>query len=171
METRFTILLVELGILVAVQAAVLISLYQMMKKSSEKVTSLAEELHRRTLPILDAAGSLVQNTRPQVESIVSNLAETSERLKSQVERIDSTVTEIVDRTRLQVVRADELVSRTIDRVETTSEMVQHTVISPVRQVAGVLQGLSTAMNVLFGRRAAQPHGGNGVGIPRDEMFI
>src|SRR3954451_12080257 len=107
METRFTILLIEIGLLVVMQIAVLIGLLMAVKKSTEKITSMADEVHRRALPLLDAANELVQNTRPQIETIVSNLTETSEKLKAQVERIDSTVTEVMDRTRLQVVRADE----------------------------------------------------------------
>jgi hypothetical protein len=34
----------------------------------------------------------------------------------------------------------------------------------------MLQGLSTGINVLFGRRPAEGRG-NGSGAPRDEMFI
>lgn len=169
METRFTILLVEIGVLVAVQVVVLIGIWMTFRKSSDKITALAEDAHRRTIPILEAANSLVQTTRPQMETIVSNLTYVSEAMKSQADKVDSTLNDIIDRTRLQVVRADELVSRTMDRVENTTEMVHHTVISPVRQLSGVLQGISTGFNVLFGRR--QRRDGNGVGVPRDEMFI
>lgn len=165
METRFTILLVEIGLLVVVQIAVLIGILMAVRKTSDKMLKMADEVHRRALPLLDATNALVQNTRPQIETIVANLTETSEKLKAQVDRIDSTVTDVMDRTRLQVVRADELVSRTMDKVETTTEFVHHTVISPVRQLAGILQGLSTGFNVFFGRR------GNSHGAPRDEMFI
>ncbi len=166
METRFTILLVEMGILTIVQVGVLIGIYMVVKKSSDKMTSLAEQLHQRTVPILEAANAMVATTKPQIETIVSNLTETSETLRSQVDNLNTTVTDIIDRTRLHVVRADEIVSRTMDRVEETTEMIQHTVISPVRQIAGVLQALNIGMNVLFGKRRS---GGNGV--PRDEMFI
>lgn len=167
METRFTILLVEVGILAVVQVFVLLGIYAMMKKSSDKMMSLAEELHQRTVPILDSTSAMLKTVKPQVETIISNLATTSDTLKAQVDRVDTTVTDIIDRTRLQVVRADEMVSRAMDKVETTTEMVHHTVISPVRQVSGVLQGLATAMSVLLGRRPQA----NGTGGPRDEMFI
>lgn len=170
-ESQSTILLIEIGIAVAIQAAVLIGVLLIVKKSSAKMESLAEELQKRTLPVLDATNAMVQTARPQVETIVNNLAEASSMLKDQVSRIDQTVTDVVDRTRLQVVRADELVSRTMDKVETTTDFVQHTVISPVRQVAGVLQALTTGMNVLFGQRRRASGNGHAAGIPRDEMFI
>lgn len=170
-ESQSTILLIEIGIAVTIQAAVLITLLLTVRKSTSKMETLAEELQKRTLPVLDATNAMLQTARPQVETIVTNLAEASSMLKDQVSRIDQTVTDVVDRTRLQVVRADELVSRTMDKVETTTDFVQHTVISPVRQVAGVLQALTTGMNVLFGKHRQARGNGHGTGVPRDEMFI
>jgi len=83
-----------------------------------------------------------------------------------LERLDATVSDVMDRTRLQVIRADELVTRTMDRVEETTDIVHHTVISPVRQIAGLMQGITTGIGTLFGnRRRGQ------VGVPNDEMFI
>jgi len=120
METRFTILLIELAVLIVVQCGVMIGLYLAFKKSSDKMLSLADDVHRRTVPMLDAANAMVQNTRPQVELIVSNLASTSETLRTQAENLNETVNDIVDRARLHVVRADELVSRTMDKVESTT---------------------------------------------------
>jgi ABC-type transporter Mla subunit MlaD len=168
-ESQSTILLIEIGIAVTIQAVVLITVLLTIKKSTSKMESLAEELQKRTLPVLDATNAMLQTAKPQIETIVSNLAEASVMLKDQVSRIDQTVTDVVDRTRLQVVRADELVSRTMDKVETTTDFVQHTVISPVRQVAGILQAVTTGMNVLFGKQRQSR--GNSHGVPRDEMFI
>lgn len=168
-ESQSTILLIEIGVVAIVQAVVLIGMFMTVRKSTAKMEALAEELQKRTLPVVDAANAMLQTVRPQVEGIVTNLAETSTILKDQVTRIDETVTDVIDRTRLQVVRADELVSRTMDKVETTTDFVQHTVISPVRQIAGVLQALNIGVNVLFGRR--RQSAGNGHGVPRDEMFI
>jgi hypothetical protein len=165
-EGQFTVLLWEVGILVVVQISVLVAVLLAVRKSSAKVEAIADDLHKRTVPILDMSNALLATSKPQIESIVSNLTETSEKLKNQVD-------DIVDRTRLQVVRADELVTRTMDRVEETTEMVQHSVISPIRQIAGLLQGVTMGINVLFGRRGNNGHGrpSNVSGAQRDEMFI
>jgi len=162
-ETQFTILLWEIGIAVLVQVGVLIGILLAVQKSSARLNSIADDIHKRTVPILESTNALLANTKPQIETIVENLTVTSENLKTQVD-------DIIDRARLQVVRADQLVTSTMDKVEE----VQQTVISPVRQLAGVLQGLSMGFNVLFGRRGHNGHsqrGGNGAGVPRDEMFI
>jgi excinuclease UvrABC ATPase subunit len=166
METRFTILLAELGIALLVQIGILIAILVAVKRSSARMQALAEDVQRRALPTLEAAQSLVANSKPKVEEILNNAAASSIILKSQLERVDATVNDILDRTRLHVIRADELVTRTMDRVEETTDMVHHTVISPVRQVAGVVQGVTAGLATLLGRRTRDR-----AGVPQDEMFI
>ena len=99
---------------------------------------------------------------------VTNVSESSDLLKGQLQRLDATVNDVVDRTRLQVIRADELINRTMDRVEDATETVHKTVVSPVRQLSGLLHGVTAALEFLR-------HGKNGrregVSVPQDEMFI
>lgn len=166
METRFTVLLIEIGVALALQIGILLAILLTVKKSSARMQALADEVQRRALPTLDAAQSLVATSKPKIEEILTNAAASSATLKSQLERVDATVNDILDRTRLHVIRADELVTRTMDRVEETTDMVHHTVISPVRQVAGIVQGLTAGLATLLGRRTRDR-----AGVPQDEMFI
>lgn len=167
METRFTVLLIELGIAIVVEIAILIAILLKVKRSANKVEALANEVQRRALPALDQAQELLTNTKPRIEEIITNAAESTATLRLQIDRLDSTVSDIVDRTRLHVIRADNLVGKTLDRVEETTEMVQTTVVSPIRQISGVLQGVTAGIASLLGR-----HGkASGNGGARDEMFI
>jgi hypothetical protein len=84
--------------------------------------------------------------------------------------MDVTFNDAVDRTRLQVIRVDELVSRTIDRVEETTEMVQHTVLTPMKQLAGVVQGLSVGIGSFLNRRRKAAMEASGA-TEDEEMFI
>jgi hypothetical protein len=100
---------------------------------------------------------------------VGNVSETSDVVKAQMDRLDVTLNDIIDRTRLQVIRADEFLNRTLDQVEDTTEMVTKTVISPVRQLSGLIQGLTTGFEVFLGGKRRRR---DGVGVPQDdEMFI
>ncbi len=90
-------------------------------------------------------------------------------MRNQLARIDATLTDALDRTRLQVIRADELLNRTMDKVEETSEVVHKTVISPLRQVNGLMSAISTGVEVFLGQKRRHPK--NGAGVPQDEMFI
>ncbi len=168
METRFTILLIEFGVALIVQVGLLVAILQAVKKSTAKMESLADEVQRRALPTLDAAQQLVQTSGPKVQEILSNLAASSTTLKGQLERVDATVSDIVDRTRLQIIRTDELISRTLDKVEETTEVVHHTVISPVRQVAGIVSGVTAVVGSIFTRRGREHQRERAA---HDEMFI
>jgi hypothetical protein len=167
METRFTILLFEVGVAVVIQIVLLAAVLSAVKKSTKRMESLADEIQKRALPTLEAAQQLITNTKPRIEEIIANAAESSATLRAQMERLDSTVTEIVDRTRLHVIRADNLVGRTMDKVEETTELVHTTVISPIRHISGIVQGLTAGLTALLGRQGK----GNGTGSQQDEMFI
>jgi hypothetical protein len=167
METRFTILLWEFGVAIVVQIGVMLAILMAVQKSTKRMQSLADEIQRRALPTLDAAQQLITTSKPRIEEIIANAADSTATLKAQIVRLDDTISDIVDRTRLHVIRADNLVGHTLDRVEHTTELVHSTVISPIRQISGVMQGLTAGLAALLGRHG-KPNTGS---QQRDEMFI
>jgi methyl-accepting chemotaxis protein len=168
METRFTILLVELGVALVLEIGILVAILLVVKKSTARMEALANEVQKRAVPTLEALQAMVETTRPQLEGVAADLAASTATLRQQMERLDTTVNDAVDRTRLQIIRADEIVSRTMDRVEETTELVHHTVVSPVRQLSALIQGISVALQALLGDRR-RPR--ERMGVPQDEMFI
>jgi ABC-type transporter Mla subunit MlaD len=131
--------------------------------------ALADEVKTRTMPAVEAAHSLINDLRPKVDDIVENVAQSTSMVRAQLQRLDATVGDAIDRTRLQVIRADELVNRTLDKVEETTEAVHRTVVSPIRQVSGVFQGVTAGFEYFFGRRRNNRR--EGMGVPQDELFI
>jgi hypothetical protein len=156
-------------IAVAVQAGILVALYVAVRKSSERMEALFTEVKTKVLPTVETAQSMLEELRPKIDVISTNFAESSDMLRNQLGRLDATVTDALDRARLQVIRADELLNRTMDKVEETSEVVHKTVISPLRQVNGLMAAISTGVDVFLGQKRRHPR--NGGGGPQDEMFI
>jgi hypothetical protein len=154
---------------VVVQAGILVGLYLAFRKSSAKMEALATEVSSKALPTLESVQSLLVELRPRIETLTTNLSESSTVVRNQLERIDATLTDALDRGRLQVIRADELLSRTLDKVEETSESVHKTVMSPLRHVNGLVNAISTGVDVFLGQKRRHPK--NGAGVPQDEMFI
>ena len=60
-----------------------------------------------------------------------------------------------------------------DRVEQTSEIVHRTVVSPVRQLSGLVQGITVGLEFLFASRNRRNGGVREERrpVPQDEMFI
>jgi hypothetical protein len=169
--TVFVLLLTAVAVLL--QAGVLAAMYFAMRKSGERMEALAAEVKTKLLPTVEQAQSIMTDLRPKLQVIADNVDETTRAVRNQVLRVDATVNDVVDRARLQVIRADELLTRTLDRVEQTSEIVHKTVVSPVRQFSGLVQGITVGLEFLFSGRGRK----NGDRreerrpVPQDEMFI
>jgi hypothetical protein len=153
---------------VVIQAGILVGLYFTVRKTTARMEALTTEMKNRALPALETTQSLLVELRPKIEAVAANVAESTAMVRTQLGRFDATLSDALDRTRLQVIRADELLNRTMDRVEETSEAVHKTVISPLRQVSGLMAAISTGVDVFLGQKR-RPR--NGMGVPQDEMFI
>jgi methyl-accepting chemotaxis protein len=173
MDDKLTLFIALTGIAVLLQAGVLLAMYLAMRKTTTDLQALAAEVRTKAIPAMDQAQQLIADLRPKIEAIADNVRDTSTTVKGQVQRIDATVNDMVDRARLQVIRADELLGRTLDRVENTSEFVQKTVVSPVRQISGLMQGITVGLEFLFAGRGRRNGGSREERrpVPQDEMFI
>ena len=157
------------AIAVLIQMGILVALFFTIRKTTGRVEALANDVTTKALPAIDTAQQMLVTLRPRIEDIVANVEQSARMARGQIERMDATVSDIVDRTRLQVIRADELVNRTMDRVEETTDMVHRTVVSPIRQFSGLMQGVSAGLEFFLGRKRRPPR--DGVGVPQDELFI
>ena len=169
MDKLVPLFIICTAIAVVIQAGILVALFVAVRKTTGRVEALANDVTTKALPTIDTAQQMLVTLRPRIEDIVANVDQSARMARGQIERMDATVSDIVDRTRLQVIRADELVNRTMDRVEETTDMVHRTVVSPIRQFSGLMQGLSAGLEFFLGRKRRQPR--DGVGVPQDELFI
>ena len=169
MDKLVPLFIIFTAIAVMIQAGILVALFVVVRKTTGRVEKIASEVNTKALPLIETTQTLLVDVKPRVIDIVANAEESARIARAQMERLDATVNDIVDRTRLQVIRADELVNRTMDRVEETTDMVHRTVVSPIRQLSGLVQGLSAGLEFFLGRKRRQPR--DGMGVPQDELFI
>jgi hypothetical protein len=158
---------------VVLQACILVALYLAVRKSSRKMETIAEEVKGKTLPTLELAQTTLTELRPKLQVISDHLMETTTLVRNEVERVDATVSDATDRARLQIIRADEMLTRTLDRVEQTSDLVSKTVVSPVRQVSGIIQGVTAGLEFFLSHRGRKNGDSRSSrrAVPQDEMFI
>jgi hypothetical protein len=152
---------------IVLQFFVLLAMYIAMRRGQKRMESLAGEVKQHAIPTLIAANNFFTENGPKIATILDNTAATTTTVRAQVERIDGALTDAVERTRLHVIRADELATRTLDRVEETTEIVYHRVLSPLRQVAGIVTGVSAGIGALVGGLKGRGNGERDDG----EMFI
>jgi hypothetical protein len=173
MENLITIFIAVTAAAVLLQAGVLVAMYFVMRKSSTKIEAVTEELKSKALPTLDMVQTTLTELRPKLLVITDHLTETTVLVRNEVERVDATVSDATDRARLQIIRADEMLTRTLDRVEQTSDLVSKTVVSPVRQVSGIIQGVTAGLEFFLSHRGRKNGDSRGSrrAVPQDEMFI
>jgi hypothetical protein len=168
-DTLLGIFIAVTAVAVVIQTGILVGLYLSVRKSTAKMEALATQVTDKALPTMETVQNMLVEIRPKLDVMTVNLSESSTLVRNQLGRLDATLTDALDRTRLQVIRADELLNRTMDRVEETSDAVHKTVISPLRQVNGLMSAISTGVEVFLGQKRRHPK--NGAGVPQDEMFI
>jgi hypothetical protein len=163
-----TIFIAVTAAAVLLQAGILLAMYLTVRQSTARLEALTSEVRSKVLPTAELVQSMLVDLRPKVETIVTNASESTIVVRRQVERLDATISDMVDRARLQVIRADELLGRTLDHVESATELVHKTVVSPVRQASGLIQGLAAGLEFFFSgkRRSRQASP-----VAQDEMFI
>jgi len=106
---------------------------------------------------------------PQIESIIGSSKRTVEQAETHIGKIGSSSVAILDVTKQQLVRVDELFSDasmrakvqmeraemvlddTMTRVQQTVGVVQRGVVTPVREIHGIISGIRTAISHLSRR--------------------
>jgi len=167
MENLLTISIAVTSAAVVLQACILVAMYWSMRRSSAHFEALAEEMKGKVLPTVESANTMLADIRPKLDTILTNVSDSSTVVREQIQRIDATLSDLVDRSRLQIIRADEMLTRTLNKVEEATDTVQKTVVSPVRQLSGLAHGLGVGIEAFLGkRRKREP-----VSVPQDEMFI
>lgn len=169
MDDKLTMFIEVTAAAVVLQMLILAVMAAIMWRLAGQV----RDLQSKAMPLIDDGKKLAGNVqalldtaRPKVDAILDNASAISTTARTQTQKLDVALTGFMDRARLQAIRADEMLTHTLDQVEHTSEKVQSTVLSPVRHLNGVLQGIGAGLETLF-QKSRQPRNGK----HNDEMFI
>ncbi len=139
---------------VLIQAFVLLGMYFAVKKTTNEVHELSDQLKQHLVPTLSIARNLIEDISPKVKVATSNLVEASSILRSQTEQINKTVTQVADAAHAQVTRVDEMATAVLDGITQATAVVQHGISTPLKQITAVLNGLRAGLDVL--RKKDQP---------------
>ncbi len=172
MDEKLTIFIAITAAAVVLQMLILLAMYLTVRKLTARMESVVEETQSRVFPLLENSKLILQDAktfletaRPKIDVVLDNAAHATTTVRTEIERVQATLNDVVDRVRLQVIRVDEMATHTLDRVEETSEKVQQSVMSPIRQVSGIAQAVSVGVSTYL---RSQKRGSNG---GPDEMFI
>jgi archaellum component FlaC len=156
------------AVAVVLQTLILAGVSIAVLQMGKRMKAMQSRVNDQVLPMMEKVHTLVDESVPKFQTVVTNLTESSGVIRAQAEKIDGVVTEIVASVRNQASRIDVLTTRTLERVDSTAATVQNTVTTPIRRIGGVLEGVIAGVNSFAGKRKETR---TGKAVPNEEMFI
>jgi uncharacterized protein YoxC len=168
-NTIITIFVVVAAVAIVVQMGILLALYQALRRTSERMEGIAGRLEQQATPVLATAAAILEDAKPKIAEITTNLAETSASVRTHVTKVGDAASEIAERARMQAARIDDFVINAAHKVEATSELLQDKVFSPMRRVRSIVTALNAGLSFFKSNRPPRKKGSGAV--DDEEMFI
>jgi len=132
---------------VMTQACVLVAIYLMSKRLSNQMERFMAETREMMVPVKAITENL------HVAS--TNIMEIGISAREQFHRVEEMVADTGETLHAQLERLEDVTKDIATRINSTADMVQNTVIRPVREVAAVAKGFGRGFDFLF-RRNKKP---------------
>ena len=155
------------AVAVVLQMLILAGMYFTTRKTSKRIDALSTRVNEQVLPLVEKVRAIVDASAPGIQTVVTNLTETSTLVRQQAGQIDEAITEIVGIARTQAGNAGELAARTMQRVDRTAEVLQNTVSAPMRRLSALMEGVVVGLGEFAAGRKAR----RSKAEPSDNMFI
>jgi uncharacterized protein YoxC len=140
------------AIALVVQVAILIGLFLQLKRTTESINRMINDLHNRVGPILTRTQILLEDTQPKLSNLVDDASQVVYLARAQAQKMDRVFTEASDRLRVQLVRADRILTGTLEAVEDAGTQVRRSFLGPVQKASAVVQGIKIGLDFLRSRR-------------------
>src|SRR5579864_3210265 len=151
-STALTVFIAITAAAFLLQALILFALYLTLREKSTRMEAAFADFQHRVTPLIENARDILADATPKLHEATSNLAEASATLKNQAGILGDAAVEMAIRARNKVAQADDMLTRTLERVEKTTGAVQNSVLTPVRRVNGILQGLSVGIGAFLNQK-------------------
>jgi len=141
LEGLLTLFVALTAIAVITQAAVLVAIYIMSKRLSDQVERFMREARDLFVPMR----SITEN----LKTASANIVDIGLSAREQFRRVEAMVTDTGEALHIQLERFDRVGQNVVDRINETAEIVQESVVRPVREIAALAKGLGGFGSFLF----------------------
>lgn len=159
MDRLLTFFVALTAIAVMTQACVLVAIYLMSRRLSYQVDRIISETRQIMVPVK----AITEN----LQSASTNIMEIGVSAREQFRRVEEMVNETGDVLHTQLNRLEDVTKDVAGRINSTADLVQSTVVRPVREVAAVAKGVGRGFEFFFRRnkKAAKAMDGD------EDLFI
>jgi hypothetical protein len=143
MDQLLTFFVALTALAVLAQACVLVSIYLMSRRLSNQIERFMSETREMMVPVK----AITEN----LQTASTNIMEIGVSAREQFRRVEGMVTDTNEVLHTQLNRLEEVTKDVTDRITSTADIVQNTVLRPVREVSAVAKGLGRGFDFLFRR--------------------
>jgi hypothetical protein len=158
------------AIALVVQVGILIGLFLQLKRTTESINRMVNDLHTRIGPILTRTQILLDDTQPKITALVDDASHVVYLARAQAQKMDRVFTDASDRLRGQLVRADRILSGTLEAVEDAGTQMRRSFLGPVQKASAIVQGIKVGLDFLRARRGQKESIHENL-EQEDELFI
>ena len=160
MEGLLTLFVALTAVAVLIQAGILLSIYVMSRKVAGQIELTLGQL-RQMMPALK---TVIDN----MKTVSVDVVEIGTAAREQFHRVEDMIGETGQALQTQLEKVDQMSRDVTDRVNETVDIVQDSIVRPVREVGALAKGLTRGFEVLMNRK-----GRNTVDEARqdEELFI
>jgi len=144
LDGLLTLFVALTAIAVMTQAGVLVAIYLQSKRLSEQVERFMNETREMMVPMK----AITENLR----TASANIVEIGISAREQFRRVEGMVTDTGEVLQTQLARLDSATRDVVERVNATAQVLQNSIIRPVREAAAVAKGLGRGFETFFRRR-------------------
>lgn len=146
-----------------VQAVAVLVLYRTFREVQGRINALAQ----RAEPILESARRLVEETRPKLQQISTDLTEITKASRGELANLAEAVGEISERARRKAASVDAVLEGAAENLQHAATSVRGAAVRPFREANAVAAGFRAFMiTLLYG-----PQGRVDRVTQDEEMFI
>jgi len=159
------------AIALVVQVGILIGLFVQLRKTTDSINRMVNDLHSRLGPILTRTQILLDDTQPKITALVDDASHIVYLARGQAQKVDRVFTDATDRLRGQLLRADRILTGTLEAIEDAGMQVRRSFWGPVHKASAVVQGIKIGLDVLRSRRSSGAAARETTVEQEDELFI
>ena len=141
MEGLLTLFVALTALAVIIQAGVLVAIYLISKRLSGNIDRFMKETREILVPVR----SITEN----LKTTSANLNEIGISAREQFRHIESMITGTGEALQVQLERFDRVTQNVAERINETTEIVQDSIIRPVREMSALAKGIGA----FFSRRS------------------
>lgn len=132
-----TIFVAVAAVALLVGAVSLVAIFVLSKRTQDKITELMPTVMR----VLGTAEATLAETRVHLSDIGAKTNSILDTTKTQVARIDELLNDASSRAKVQMERAEMVLDDAMDKTQSAVGLIHRGIVTPIREVHGVLTGL------------------------------